>query len=111
MPTEALDEVFDAMWPRLETAIKKAREAVPQPPEPAPKTDKMLVKIVDTVRRLERTGHWFPTVTLPSPDELSGRMLSTGTMTATGPDLSGRAYIAGYGPVSSSEEDSSKPED
>jgi hypothetical protein len=109
---DRLEKILDRAWPDLEIEIAEARKKAPvEPKTPQRSKRSMVEEIVDTVRRLERTGQWFPTVTLPPPEELSGRMHSTGTMTVTGPDLSGRAYIAGYGPVPPPEEDSSKPED
>jgi hypothetical protein len=107
MPPPRLDDVFDAMWPKLETAINAAVEGAPSAEEPQRSEADMLAEIVDIVRHLERTSQWMTVSALvadpTSPSRSSKHLIYP-------PELSGRAYIASYGPVEPAEE-SSEPEE
>lgn len=53
MPKAQVDELFDAMWPKLDAAILKSRKAPSGPKHPR-STDDMLAELVDGLRRIER---------------------------------------------------------
>jgi lambda repressor-like predicted transcriptional regulator len=55
IPTERLDEVFVARWPKLEAAFAEAIAQEPKSKEPSRTTDDMLREVVDAVRGLQRT--------------------------------------------------------
>jgi hypothetical protein len=51
---DELDDVFAAMWPRVEAAIDKAVDEVQADKEPKRSIEDMLAEVVDTVRRTDR---------------------------------------------------------
>jgi hypothetical protein len=50
----ALDDLFDAMWPNLNSSIEMARQKAPAKPARRRQPDDMLSEIVESVRRIER---------------------------------------------------------
>ncbi|WP_406084525.1 toll/interleukin-1 receptor domain-containing protein [Micromonospora zamorensis] len=57
LPNEQLDQVFDALWPKLEAQVREAREAADAAPEqPRRTTEDMLAEIVNRVREIQRTA-------------------------------------------------------
>jgi hypothetical protein len=67
MPKAQVDELFGAMWPRLDAAIHNARRVLAGP-EQHRSTDDMLSELVDVVRRIERRIDVIETQVVP--DEL-----------------------------------------
>ena len=56
MDKESLHDLFDAMWPKLKTAIDTALDGASLTQEPQRSLEDMAAEVVDAVRRMERTG-------------------------------------------------------
>ena len=59
MDKESLHDLFDAMWPKLKTAIDTALDGASLTQEPQRSLEDMAAEVVDAVRRMERTGRWI----------------------------------------------------
>ena len=57
IPKDALDDVFEAMWPRLKAAIDKALTGAPSAQEPQRSQEDMLAEVVEIVRALGGGNH------------------------------------------------------
>jgi hypothetical protein len=54
-PAQAqIDQLFQAMWPALESYVSEAKQQSPSPQNPQRTTKEMLEELVDRVRRIER---------------------------------------------------------
>jgi hypothetical protein len=54
-PAQAqIDQLFQAMWPALESHVSEAKQQSPSPQNPQRTTKEMLEELVDRVRRMER---------------------------------------------------------
>jgi hypothetical protein len=54
MSAEQMTTIFDAMWPRLEAAVREAINAAPPDTEPRRSAEEMLEELVERIRRIDR---------------------------------------------------------
>ena len=54
LPPEQVDELFEAMWARLESKVNEAKQQSPGPQSPQRTPHEMLEELVERVRRLDR---------------------------------------------------------
>lgn len=53
-PQAQIGQLFQAMWPALESHVSEAKQQSPSPQNPQRTTEEMLEELVDRVRRIER---------------------------------------------------------